>query len=457
MALRAKGVYTARPCGETITMHAGEDMDITRRFRLAQRLPFYYGWVVFAVVVGTSFTSRPLMSVAVLSVFVVPMTEAFGWSRGLFAGAVSLGGVCAVFISPWVGRWVDRYGTGVMIGATSAVAGVCAMGLSIVRQAWGFYALYIPGRMVFASPLELATSTALSNWFMRRRGLVFALFGVSQGLGLAAMPMVAQWLILTFNWQIAWTTLGFYTLAAGILPALLLMVRRPEDMGLELDPMPNDGASTETRTRAGQAELHMMSETHFTLQQALRTRAFWVLSGFSAVGFMAQAGVSLHHVSHYIHIGLPRPSAAIMASVFAFAQVPAGFLWSGIIRDIPIRVALALAGLFVAMGAAGTAFSATVWNGAVSAVFLGAGVGGLHLLLRLAWVEYYGRHHLGAIRGVTLPVQIGGQAIGPVLAGAVFDYTDSYMGAFLFFAAAVSIGSLLILTAVPPDAKSVSP
>ena len=88
---------------------------------------------------------------------------------------------------------------------------------------------------------------------------------------------------------------------------------------------------------------------------------------------------------------------------------------------------------------------------------MGTGVGGLHLLLRLAWAEYYGRHHLGAIRGVTLPVQIGGQAVGPIMAGAVFDYTDSYIGAFLFFAAFISVGSLLILTAVPPCAGSPAP
>jgi len=241
------------------------------------------------------------------------------------------------------------------------------------------------------------------------------------------------------------------------MPSLLFMVRRPEDMGLELDPTSNGGATTETGIPSGQSELHWRPEAQFTLEQALQTRAFWVLAGFSAVGFMAQAGVSLHHVSHYIHIGLPGSSAAMMASVFAFAQVPTGFLWSGITRFIPIRVALALAGLFVAMGAASTAFSTSVWNGVVSAGFLGMGVGGLHLLLRLSWVEYYGRHHLGAIRGVTLPVQIGGQAVGPIMAGAVFDYTDSYIGAFLFFSAVVSIGSLLILTAVPPGTGSRTP
>lgn len=429
-------------------------MDISRHIRLARHLPFYYGWVVFTIVVGTSFTSRPLMSVAVLSVFVVPMTEAFGWSRGLFAGAVSLGGICAVFISPYTGRLVDKYGAGVMIGATSAVAGVCAMGLAAIRHALGFYALYVPGRMVFASPLELATSTAISNWFLQRRAMVLALFGMSQGIGLALMPMAAQWLITIFGWQAAWTTLGLYTLAAGVMPALFFMARRPEDMGLELDPDPTDTAATPSGRPSG-ATLQATAERHYTLEQALKTRAFWILAGFSAVGFMAQAGVSLHHVSHYINNGLYGPSAAIMASVFAFVQAPAGFMWSGLTRDIPVRWALSLAGLFVAMGAAGTAFSASVTNGVISASFLGIGVGGLHLLLRLAWADYYGRLHLGAIRGATLPVQIGGQAIGPVTAGAVFDYTGGYIGAFLFFAVVVAIGSLLILTAVPPDAEPV--
>ncbi len=100
------------------------------RAHLAQWCPFYYGWVVFAIAASTSYAARPLMSVAVLSVFMVPMTDAFGWSRALFAGAVSLGGVCAVVISPLVGRLIDRYGSGWTIGATSAVAGACAVGLS---------------------------------------------------------------------------------------------------------------------------------------------------------------------------------------------------------------------------------------------------------------------------------------------------------------------------------------
>lgn len=432
----------------------------TLRAQLARRLPFYYGWTVFAIASSTSYTSRPLMSVAVLSVFVVPMTEAFGWSRGLFAGAVSLGGLCAVAISPLAGRLVDRYGAGLMISVSSTVAGACALGLAAINQVWTFYALYIPGRMVFASPLELATTTAISNWFVRRRAFALALFGVTQGTGLAAMPFIAQLVITGWGWRTAWMALGLYTLAVGVVPALVLMARRPEDMGFEPDP-----ASTRRGRFTGRLTRHQpenttvvtaaaIPETAFTLRQALRTRAFWVLSAFSAAGFMVQAGVSLHQVSHYIHQGLPAPAAALSASVFAFAQVPAGLLWSALTRSVPVRVLLALAGLSVALGAVSTALSSALSSALLSTSILGIGVGGLHFLLRLAWANYYGRAHLGTIRGVTLPVQIGGQALGPVTAGVVFDLTGGYHGAFVFFASAVTLASLLVLAAVPPQQVS---
>jgi MFS family permease len=427
------------------------------RARLARWLPFYYGWIIFAIAASASYASRPLMSVAVLSVFVVPMTEEFGWSRGLFSGAVSLGGLCAALLSPVVGRLLDRYGSAWMISATSAVAGACAVGLSGISQAWAFYALYVPGRMVFASPLELATSTAISNWFLPRRAFVLALLGVTQGTGLAAMPLVAQLLIARGGWRSAWVSLGLYTLAVGILPAVLLMARRPEDMGLVLDP------ASRRHSRAGVAAArpahgHTLEEAgslgherYFTLRQALHTRAFWVLAVFSAAGFMAQAGVSLHQVSHYIAQGLPRPAATLTASVFAFSQVPGGLLWSTLTRRLPVHGVLALAGLAVALGAAGTALASTLAGGMLAAGLLGAGVGGLHLLLRLAWADYYGRQHLGTIQGVTLPVQIGGQAVGPIAAGFVFDVTGSYHLAFACFAGVVALGSLLVLTAVPPS------
>lgn len=424
--------------------------------RLAQALPFYYGWAVFTASVGTAYSARPLMAVATLSVFVVPMTEQLGWSRGLFSGAVSLGGLCAVAISPLVGRLIDRYGSGAVVAAASAVAGLCAVGLSIISQSWAFYSLYVPGRMAFASPLELGTSTAVSNWFIRRRPLALVLLSVNQGAGLALMPLAAQFIIGGWGWRTAWASLGIYALAVGVLPALL-MTRRPEDMGLEADPVrhknkpPAQSDVPGVNQVAGPASnAFPANEVNFTVRQALRTRAFWVLAAFSAAGFMVQAGVSLHQVAHFINQGLPPGRAALTASVFAFSQVLGGVLWSTLARRVPLRFLLSLAGFAVAIGAMGTGASASLSGGIPAVTALGVGVGGLHLLLRLTWADYYGRQYLGSIRGLTLPVQIGGQALGPIVAGFMFDATGGYQLPFLVFTIAVSLAGLLVLAATPP-------
>ncbi len=415
------------------------------------------------------------MAVATLSVFAVPMTREFDWSYGQFSGVVSLGGLCAVAISPVVGRLIDRYGSGLILAATSLIVGGCAFGLSLINHVWAFYGLYVPGRMAFASPLELGTTTAINNWFIRRRAFALALLTVTQGMGLAAMPLVAQFIIGGWGWRAAWASLGLYTLAIGVLPALLLVARRPEDMGLAADPSgekprsgaartqtpaapsplpgPGDGRAgdREPGSAAGMADGGLpLPEAGYTVSRALRTRAFWVMAVFSGAGFMVQAGVSLHQVSHFINQGMEPSLAALSAGTFALCQVLGGLIWSGLTRHLPIRFLLAASAFCVAAGAFGVEASATLALGMPAAASLGVGVGGLHLLLRLAWAEYYGREHLGSITGLTLPVQVGGQATGPVIAGFLYDFTGSYQLPFRFFAAAVFLAGLLVLTATPP-------
>ena len=294
--------------------------------RLARSTPFYYGWVVFGAAVGVGYSSRAVMAVATMSVFVVPMTQEFGWSRGFFSGAVSLGGLVAVVVSPWAGRVIDRLGSGVVIAAASAVSGLGCFGLAFVGQPWAFYSLYVPARAAFAGPLELGTATAISNWFIRRRPLALTLLMIFQGTGLAVLPLAAQFIIEGWGWRTSWAVLGIYGLVLGAAPALLLIVRRPEDVGLAADPeerretprIPVEaglgegaagaGAVLETVGRRGVA-----GEVNFTVAEARRTRAFWLLAAFSAAGFMVQAGVSLHQVPHFINQGMPAGAAALTA------------------------------------------------------------------------------------------------------------------------------------------------
>ena len=426
------------------------------RNKLANSLPFYYGWVIVGSTVSVSLSTRTVMAVAALSVFVVPMTEDLGWSRGLFSGAVSLGGLCAVFISPLVGKWLDRFGSGLLLSVASVLTGALAVGLSMVGNPAAFYALYVPGRLIFSGPIELGIPTAISNWFIRRRPLGLAADAVAKGAGLTIIPLLAQFIITGWDWRTAWFTLGILTFALGVIPPVLLMARRPEDMGLEPDPALNEPAKRVSAvTESGSPSPAVVTEpsyteSSFTVRQAFHTRAFWLLAAFTALAFMVQAGVSLHQVAHYINQGLPGPSAALAASTFAASQIFSAMFWAALGRRVPVRFLLSAAAIVVAVAAFGTSISASLPTELVSAATVGFGVGGLHLLVRLAWADYYGREHLGTIRGFTMSAQIGGQAVGPVLAGFMFDATGSYQMPLLVFTGAATLAAILALFATPP-------
>ena len=421
--------------------------------RAARATPFYYGWVILGLSGVASYSSRPLMSVAVLTVFVIPMSEQFGWTRAEFAGAVSLGGVVGVVAAPLVGPVLDRYGAGMVVGISSGIAGVCAVILGGVTQIWQFYLVYVPGRMVFASPLELGTSVAVSNWFIRRRPFALALNHVSQGSGLAVMPLVAQAITGARGWETAWQALGVWTVAVGVVPAILLMARRPEDLGIEPDGgsvRAQAGPHGSSRRRPQSAQ----DEINFTLRQTMRTRAFCLMVLFSFASFIVQAGVSLHQAPHFIDQGVPASTAVWAASTFAISQVPASIFWSAISQRAAARFVMLGSGLVVACGSITTAYASGIGMGVFGAFILGFGVGGLHIIGRLVWADYFGRLHLGAIRAWGLAAQVGGQALGPIAAGLAVDRTGSYQGAFLAFGINLAVVSLLMLTATRPGREA---
>ncbi|MQF68835.1 MFS transporter [SAR202 cluster bacterium AD-804-J14_MRT_500m] len=413
------------------------------RTNLSRRTPFFYGWVVFAIASTLSLV-RPVMAVATLSVFVVPMTSHFGWSRGSFSAAVSAGGLAGAIIAPYSGRLLDRYGSGHVLAIGSFVTGLCAIGLSLVTGPISFALAYIIGRMTYVGPMELAPSTAVSNWFVRKRALAMAFMQASQGIGLGLMPFIAQLAIANWGWRSSWQMLGIIILTAGILPPLLFMLRRPEDVGLSPDGDANRSGNIPDQARQDPFKYD------FTLRQAVKTKTMWMLMAFSALMFMVQAGVSLHQAPYHIHQGMGATQAATIVTVFAFSSAIGGLFWSALIVKVPLRLVITTAAFTQFSGVIAIMNSHGSMSGYIAALIFGMGLGGVAALIRLIWAEYYGRRHLGVIRGVALPAQITGQAMGPILAGVFFDFTGNYMTAWTMFAVSAAIGTLLISLSKPP-------
>src|SRR3954447_15071373 len=311
---------------------------------VAARLPVFYGWVVLACLCCAGF-ARQGPAVATLSIFVEPLTRDFGWSRTALSGAVSLGGVLAAVAAPLIGPLLDRRGSRLLLCASVLVNGVILMLLSLTPSLLVFYLLFCVARMNWAAPFELGLYGALNNWFVRRRTLASAILNLALAAGLIAMPLVAQAAIAARGWRAGWLAIGAMTLLIGFVPIWLLLVRRPEDLGLLPDgaPGPASGA-IRTESRGG-----AIPEAAYSRKQALGTAAFWLLLLYTVLVYPVQAGVSLHQAPFLIERGVPPTIAAAIVSTFSLMSAVASLACGFLPRWLPIRYPMALIGVLLTL------------------------------------------------------------------------------------------------------------
>jgi len=414
-------------------------------YLLSGRLPFFYGWVVLACLCCAGF-ARQGPAVATLSIFVQPLTREFGWSRTALSGAVSLGGVLAALSSPLIGPLLDRHGARLTLCIAVLVTGLAMMLLSLTQSLLVFYLLFCVARMNWAGPFDLGIYGGVNNWFVVRRAFATSAATVAQLAGLVAMPLIAQLAMRQHGWRGGWLAIGSVTLLVGFLPVWLFMVRRPEDLGL----VPDQRATGHTDDNAIKAAPTLYSEPSFSRKQALGTAAFWLLLLYTVLVYPVQAGVSLHQAAHVIERGIEPTRAALIVSTFSLMSAVASVACGLLPRRVPIRYPLALTGGFLTAGTLAMIGITSAQQGYVAAALFGFGIGGVLTLLPIAWADYFGRAHFAAIRGIALSVQVIAQAAGPLLSGALHDWTGSYHRALQCFAVLSGLSIAAALAAHRP-------
>jgi len=252
------------------------------------------------------------------------------------------------------------------------------------------------------------------------------------------LPLTQAW-IERWGWRSAWLGLGILG-AAVVVPLSILFVRRqPEDLGLRVD----GGRSDETGVL-------YVEERHWTLREARRTSAFWLLTAVFSVLMLAVGTLSLHRLAAFMDRGfdpslvaLATACDAVMAGLSTFAM---GWLAGS------VRSQLLGAGGFALLALASVLTiraDAPVWM-FVSMGLFGAGIGGMMYLQNVIWAEFFGRLHLGAIRGFTLPITMVVGGAGAPIAGYVKDVGGSYDPIWWTSAAIMVVGGIAVLFASAP-------
>ncbi len=414
--------------------------------RIVSKFPFFYGWVIVGVAGLNNFGGN-IFGLGTLSVFIKPIGDEFGWSRTVLSGAINVGIVTVILLSPLAGWFVDRYGPRIVLTASSAVVGLAAIGLSQVNGPLTFYLALGTGRGLFSGAISVATIAAVANWFIRRRGRAMSIYMIAPSFSFIVLPLVSQALIVQWGWKTAWVSLGLMVWGLAVLPSYFMLIRRPEDVG----QLPDGGpVSTVTPPKRSRNPYGATQEPQWTLREAIRTQTFWLVTVATSLLSLCLGGVQLHLVAYLISRGLSSTVGSMAISIVGGGMAIGTLLWGYLsdrfsTKSVFTVVSTCFTGVIVLL----LLISSVPMAMSVS-VLLGVCLGGILVMQSLAYANYFGRPSLGAIRGIAHSFQVMGQAVGILMAGIIFDTTGSYTAAVVTFAALSMVAVVFTMLAQVP-------
>ena len=425
------------------------------RFRLARRTPFFYGWAILFSA-GSAVFVRNAAAALTLGVFMVPMSEELGWSRTLLAGSASAGGIAAMFASPLSGYLVDRFGPRIVLLGAALVLGFSTMAIGWWVTPVTFYIFFGIGRVIFAAPIQIGAGTVVSQWFVRRRGRANGLLGFSHSVGMGLMPFFAQLLINSVGWREAWFWLGIAVWVIALAPIALLMISKPEDIGMKPDGDGDIVPDTRSTIAGEAAQRTAVPETEgWTLRAAMRTPALWILGFSGGLMFFVHASVNIHQVAFLRDQGIGATVAAAALTSLAAGAAIGSLFWGALAERMPVRFTYAAVAVFMAAVSLMFLLVDDTPKAFVVATLFGFGLGGLLVVPSVAVADYFGRRSLGAVRGFVEPWVGGGQAAGALGAGLIFDVTGDYRAVFpLLTVFALLSATLILVIPAPGDPAS---
>ncbi|MDP6494184.1 MAG: MFS transporter, partial [Dehalococcoidia bacterium] len=196
----------------------------------------YYGWYVVAACLFIALVTVGARQA--FGVFVIPMSEEFGWDRTTISLALALGVLVNGLTQPFMGYLFDRSGVRVIL------ASLIVVGLTTVSLAATFHILFLAFTFGVVASVGLSgassinTKALLAKWFLRRRGTVIGLNGAGSSLGGLVLVPFAAYLMEATSWRVSWVALGLIILVLSVPLAFMFLRDDPGAMGLGPDGDP---------------------------------------------------------------------------------------------------------------------------------------------------------------------------------------------------------------------------
>ena len=416
----------------------------------------FFGW--WTVVTGgfLAFWGEGYFSYGFSALF-KPIASELGFSRAVTSVAASIVRLEGAFEAPIAGWITDRFGPKWIV-----ISGVLLMSLGLILMSFigSLWAFYLMWGVIFGTgyivAVHLPIDTAISNWFVKKRGTALSIKMVLSGLsGVLVMPLIA-WLIIVQGWRPTCLIGGLVMGLVGLPMAwFFLKSRRPEYYGLLPDgrEVKEEKLEVARMIDRGIEYATEVQEVEFTLRQAMRTPAYWLILLTHGIHALAASAINVHCIPFLTDIGIAPLGAAGIMAIMVAASIPSrpvvGFLADRLGRN---RLRFLLMGTYLLQFLGFTVFLLNQTPSMIYVWFIlyGIGMGAGWTLNPPLRASYFGRKAMGSIGGSSMLFLTPLGAAAPIYLGWVHDTTGSYLSAFILIAALLALAVFLAYFIMPP-------
>jgi len=412
---------------------------------LSSRLPFYYGWLMIPVAILAQGATSPGQTFGV-SIFNPSLRSALSLSHSQLSGAYMLGTLLAAIPQPYIGAQMDRLGIRRIMTISTVFLGAACIFMSRVQSLWMLFAAFFLLRLFGQGAISLLASNIPAMWFRERLGRVAGVTNIGFSSATAILPPIILGLINEYGWRWAYTILGFAVWIIMLPPLLIIFRNRPEEVDQSIDGLPEKADSTTT--------IFTDDENSWDLRTAQHTAAYWIMLILTALWSMIATAIFFNIIPIFTSQGLTEGQAAATYTTLAFTTVITQLI-AGLLADkVKLNWLVFIGVCFMICALIFLVTADTPWIGQIYAILLGITQGLLGIAAGTLWARYYGRKHLGKIRGSVFTAGVAGSSSGPFIMGLFFDKFGSYQISIWLFIGLLIPMAFATLWAKPPKRKS---
>ena len=389
----------------------------------------YNGWLIVGVVFLAAALTIGSSNYA-FGLFIEPLEHEFEWPRTAISASLSFAAVGSLF-APILGRLLDRYGSRPLLVGSLTLIGLSFVLRPLMTELWHWYVLSLLQFAPFAAASALPAGRLVGIWFQRSRGRVMGIAMMGNNFGGLTMPIIAGVMLSKASWQAAFVVLGVIAFAIALL-ALLVVHERPAYQNGDT------GRGQKSSPSHGEPSANLLPG--WTLGEAIRTRSFYAMTLAMMMASFTYSTVLPHVSAHLAAKGLDDQKVylaiGLLATFGMMGKVSFGYLAERITARRAMMVSLGGQIVFIVLMVA-YPYGPQVW---FSVPLFGLCMGGYGTLGALIVQESFGLRYFGSISGLASMATVVPFLAGPLMAGASFEYTDSYGPSFLIVAFLFGIG-----------------